>query len=34
VTPATIQLKVTPQSSNVMTHKMMVTTYYDWKIDK
>jgi hypothetical protein len=29
VTPATIQLKVTPQSSNVMTHKMMVTTYYD-----
>jgi hypothetical protein len=27
ITPATIQLRLTPQSSNTMTHKMMVTTY-------
>lgn len=27
ITPATIQLKLTPQSSNLMTHKMMVTSY-------
>lgn len=27
ITPATIQLKFTPQNSNLMTHKMMVTTY-------
>jgi len=27
ITPATIQLRLSPQSSNLMTHKMMVTTY-------
>lgn len=27
ITPSTIQLKLSPQSSNLMTHKMMVTTY-------
>jgi len=27
VNPASIQLKLSPQSSNLMTHKMMVTTY-------
>ena len=27
ITPASIQLKMTPQSSNLMNHKMMVTTY-------
>ena len=27
--PASIQLKLSPQSANLMTHKMMVTTYYD-----
>lgn len=27
IDPATIQLILTPQSSNLMTHKMMVTTY-------
>lgn len=29
VSPATIQLRMSPQSSNLMTHKMMVTVYYD-----
>lgn len=27
IDPASIQLKLTPQSSNLMTHKMMITTY-------
>jgi hypothetical protein len=27
ITPATIQLRLSPQTSNLMTHKMMVTTY-------
>jgi len=27
ISPATIQLKLSPQSSNLMSHKMMVTTY-------
>jgi len=27
ITPATIQLRLSPQSSNLMTHKMMITTY-------
>lgn len=29
ITPATIQLTLTPQSANLMTHKMQVTAYYD-----
>ena len=29
ITPATIQLILTPQSANLMTHKMMITAYYD-----
>jgi len=29
ITPATIQLVLTPQSGNLMTHKMMITAYYD-----
>lgn len=27
IDPATIQLKLSPQSANLMTHKMMITTY-------
>jgi len=29
INPASIQLILTPQSSNTMVHKMMVTSYYD-----
>lgn len=29
ITPATIQLIMSPQTANTMTHKMMVTAYYD-----
>jgi hypothetical protein len=29
ITPAAIQLILTPQSANLMTHKMMITAYYD-----
>lgn len=29
ISPATIQLVMTPQSANLMAHKMMVTAYYD-----
>jgi hypothetical protein len=29
ISPATIQLVMSPQSANLMTHKMMVTAYYD-----
>lgn len=29
ITPATIQLVLTPQNANLMTHKMQVTAYYD-----
>lgn len=29
IIPATIQLVLTPQSANLMTHKMMVIAYYD-----
>jgi hypothetical protein len=29
VSPATIQLVLSPQSANLMTHKMMITAYYD-----
>lgn len=29
ITPATIQLVLSPQTGNLMTHKMMVTAYYD-----
>jgi hypothetical protein len=29
ISPATIQLILTPQSANLMTHKMMITAYYD-----
>lgn len=29
ISPATIQLTLSPQSANLMTHKMQVTAYYD-----
>lgn len=29
ITPATIQLVLSPQNANLMTHKMMITAYYD-----
>jgi hypothetical protein len=29
ISPATIQLILTPQNANLMTHKMMITAYYD-----